>query len=138
MVRRSPTACRSLRRVAARAGAQVLGLRPRRAPRQQALIREQYVGIRPAPSYPACPDHTEKALCSGTLLDPQGLSGVSLTEHYAMLSAAVSWYFAHPQAQYFAVGKIDKETRWNAYGQRKGRKPASAFAGSAGLAQYDD
>ncbi|MBU2334047.1 MAG: methionine synthase [Gammaproteobacteria bacterium] len=74
------------------------------------LIREQYKGIRPAPGYPACPDHTEKGTLF-QLLDADGISQVTLTEHYAMLpTAAVSgWYFAHPEAQYFAVGKIDKD-----------------------------
>ncbi|WP_186309138.1 methionine synthase [Pseudomonas oryzihabitans] len=82
----------------------------------EALIREQYKGIRPAPGYPACPDHTEKATLFA-LLDPEarfneaGRSGVFLTEHYAMFPAAAvsGWYFAHPEAQYFAVGKIDKD-----------------------------
>jgi 5-methyltetrahydrofolate--homocysteine methyltransferase len=80
------------------------------------LIKEAYKGIRPAPGYPACPDHTEKKTLF-TLLDPAaefnkaGASGVFLTEHYAMFPAAAvsGWYFAHPQAQYFAVGKIDKD-----------------------------
>jgi 5-methyltetrahydrofolate--homocysteine methyltransferase len=80
------------------------------------LIKEQYTGIRPAPGYPACPDHTEKGVLFG-LLDPTqgdgkpGVSGVFLTEHYAMFPAAAvsGWYFAHPQAQYFAVGKVDKD-----------------------------
>src|SRR5690554_1984770 len=74
------------------------------------LIREKYVGIRPAPGYPACPDHTEKGTLF-KLLDPNQDFGVSLTEHYAMYpTAAVSgWYFAHPNAQYFAVGKIEKD-----------------------------
>ncbi|WP_371133297.1 methionine synthase [Pseudomonas sp.] len=80
------------------------------------LIKEQYKGIRPAPGYPACPDHTEKGTLF-SLLDPvategqAGRSGVFLTEHYAMFPAASvsGWYFAHPQAQYFAVGKIDKD-----------------------------
>ncbi|MEX6664917.1 methionine synthase [Pseudomonas sp. W2-17] len=80
------------------------------------LIKEQYTGIRPAPGYPACPDHTEKGVLFG-LLDPAqgdgkpGVSGVFLTEHYAMFPAAAvsGWYFAHPQAQYFAVGKVDKD-----------------------------
>lgn len=80
------------------------------------LIKEQYTGIRPAPGYPACPDHTEKAVLFD-LLDPAqgdgkpGVSGVFLTEHYAMFPAAAvsGWYFAHPQAQYFAVGKVDKD-----------------------------
>ena len=74
------------------------------------LIREKYKGIRPAPGYPACPDHTEKGTLF-ELLDPNKDFGVSMTEHYAMFpTAAVSgWYFAHPNAQYFAVGKIDKD-----------------------------
>jgi 5-methyltetrahydrofolate--homocysteine methyltransferase len=76
----------------------------------EALIKEQYKGIRPAPGYPACPDHTEKGTLFD-LLDHNGQSGVTLTEHYAMFPAAAvsGWYFAHPQAQYFAVGKIDRD-----------------------------
>ncbi len=83
------------------------------------LIKEQYKGIRPAPGYPACPDHTEKGTLF-QLLDADGVSQVTLTEHYAMFpTAAVSgWYFAHPQAQYFAVGKIDKDQA-ERYSQRK-------------------
>ena len=89
-----------------------------------ALIREQYRGIRPAPGYPACPDHTEKGTLF-ELLDPQGHSGVTLTEHYAMFpTAAVSgWYFAHPQAQYFAVGKVDRD-QVESYSKRKGQAQA--------------
>jgi 5-methyltetrahydrofolate--homocysteine methyltransferase len=85
------------------------------------LIREQYKGIRPAPGYPACPDHTEKATLF-RLLDADGASQVTLTEHYAMLpTAAVSgWYFAHPKAQYFAVGKIDRDQA-ESYSKRKGQ-----------------
>jgi 5-methyltetrahydrofolate--homocysteine methyltransferase len=84
-----------------------------------ALIREQYKGIRPAPGYPACPDHTEKGVLF-ELLDLEGQSGVTLTEHYAMFPAAAvsGWYFAHPQAQYFAVGKIDKDQALS-YSRRK-------------------
>ena len=84
------------------------------------LIREQYKGIRPAPGYPACPDHTEKGTLF-QLLDADGISQVTLTEHYAMLpTAAVSgWYFAHPEAQYFAVGKI-AEDQAEDYARRKG------------------
>jgi 5-methyltetrahydrofolate--homocysteine methyltransferase len=92
----------------------------------EALIREQYRGIRPAPGYPACPDHTEKATLF-SLLDPEagvgktGSSGVFLTEHYAMFPAAAvsGWYFAHPEAQYFAVGKVDQD-QLQRYAQRKG------------------
>ena len=74
------------------------------------LIRERYRGIRPAPGYPACPDHTEKRKLFA-LLDAEKNAGITLTEHYAMLPAASvsGWYMAHPQARYFAVGKILKD-----------------------------
>ncbi len=74
------------------------------------LIAERYSGIRPAPGYPACPDHTEKQTLF-TLLDAERHTGVSLTESYAMLPAASvsGWYFAHPEAQYFGVGRIGKD-----------------------------
>jgi 5-methyltetrahydrofolate--homocysteine methyltransferase len=70
------------------------------------LIDEKYRGIRPAPGYPACPDHTEKGPLFG-MLDAQQV-GITLTETFAMLpTAAVSgFYFSHPDARYFAVGKI--------------------------------
>jgi 5-methyltetrahydrofolate--homocysteine methyltransferase len=74
-----------------------------------ALIAEQYRGIRPAPGYPACPDHTEKAALF-SLLDA-GRAGITLTENFAMWPAAsvAGYYFAHPQAQYFAVGRIARD-----------------------------
>jgi len=74
------------------------------------LIREEYHGIRPAPGYPACPDHTEKGKL-WSLLDAERNAGVCLTESYAMYpTAAVSgFYFSHPDAHYFAVGKIDRD-----------------------------
>jgi len=73
------------------------------------LIAESYRGIRPAPGYPACPDHTEKATLFG-LLEPERAS-MSLTEHFAMLPAATvaGWYFSHPEARYFGVGKIARD-----------------------------
>ncbi|WP_018416463.1 methionine synthase [Teredinibacter turnerae] len=73
------------------------------------LIREKYRGIRPAPGYPACPDHTEKATLF-KLLQADRI-GVSLTEHYAMFPAASvsGWYFSHPESQYFNVGKISRD-----------------------------
>ncbi len=76
----------------------------------EALIKEQYRGIRPAPGYPACPDHTEKPELF-RLLDAEAAIGVSLTESYAMHpGAAVSgWYFGHPQSKYFGVGKVAKD-----------------------------
>jgi 5-methyltetrahydrofolate--homocysteine methyltransferase len=84
------------------------------------LIREEYHGVRPAPGYPACPDHTEKAKL-WKLLDADRTSGVQLTESYAMFpTAAVSgWYFSHPDAHYFSVGKIDKD-QVEDYASRKG------------------
>jgi 5-methyltetrahydrofolate--homocysteine methyltransferase len=73
------------------------------------LIREKYQGIRPAPGYPACPEHTEKAKL-WQLLDVENRIGMNLTESYAMWpGASVSgWYFSHPDSKYFAVSKIDK------------------------------
>ncbi|MDH4610401.1 methionine synthase [Pseudomonas sp. BN102] len=90
----------------------------------EALIKEQYKGIRPAPGYPACPDHTEKGTLF-RLLDPHSSSGVTLTEHYAMFPAAAvsGWYFAHPEAQYFAVGKIERD-QVESYSKRKGQDQA--------------
>ena len=75
-----------------------------------ALIREQYQGIRPAPGYPACPEHTEKGLL-WKLLNVDENIGLELTSSFAMWpGAAVSgWYFAHPDAKYFAVAKLRKD-----------------------------
>jgi 5-methyltetrahydrofolate--homocysteine methyltransferase len=74
------------------------------------LIKETYKGIRPAPGYPACPDHTEK-ITLFKLLDAQNLAGVSLTDSVAMMpaSSVSGWYFAHPKSKYFGVGKITEE-----------------------------
>jgi 5-methyltetrahydrofolate--homocysteine methyltransferase len=84
------------------------------------LVREEYRGIRPAPGYPACPDHTEKAKL-WRLLDAERSAGIVLTDSYAMYpTAAVSgWYIAHPQARYFALGKIDRDQVGD-YARRKG------------------
>ena len=74
------------------------------------LIKEKYRGIRPAPGYPACPDHTEKATLF-EILDAEKATGIYLTESFAMYpTAAVSgFYFAHPQSRYFGLGKINKD-----------------------------
>ena len=74
------------------------------------LIAENYQGIRPAPGYPACPDHTEKQTL-WSLIQPDENAGISITESFAMLpTAAVSgWYFSHPDARYFGIGKIHKD-----------------------------
>ncbi len=84
------------------------------------LIGEKYQGIRPAPGYPACPDHTEKATLF-SLLDAEKATGVTLTEHYAMFPAASvsGFYFSHPQSKYFGLGKIAKDQVEN-YATRKG------------------
>ena len=84
------------------------------------LIHEEYQGIRPAPGYPACPDHTEKAAL-WRLLDAERTAGIRLTESFAMVpTAAVSgFYFSHPQARYFGVGKIDRD-QVASHAQRKG------------------
>ena len=75
-----------------------------------ALIAEKYQGIRPAPGYPACPDHTEKATLF-RLLDATENTGLALTENFAMWPAAAvsGWYFAHPQSKYFSTGKITRD-----------------------------
>jgi 5-methyltetrahydrofolate--homocysteine methyltransferase len=84
------------------------------------LVREKYRGIRPAPGYAACPDHTEKELLF-KLLDAENNTGITLTESYAMYpTASVSgWYFAHPEAEYLGVGKIGKD-QLEDYAARKG------------------
>lgn len=84
------------------------------------LIKEQYVGIRPAPGYPACPDHTEKYKLFD-LLGGKENTGITLTESLAMYpaSSVCGWYFSHPQSQYFGVGKIQQD-QLEDYTKRKG------------------
>jgi 5-methyltetrahydrofolate--homocysteine methyltransferase len=90
------------------------------------LIAERYRGIRPAPGYPACPDHTEKGTIFG-LLNAEQRAGIQLTESYAMLpTAAVSgWYFSHPDAFYFGVGRVGSDQVAD-YARRKGMDVAEA------------
>ncbi len=90
------------------------------------LINEAYKGIRPAPGYPACPDHTEKGKLFELLSVTENTS-IELTESFAMYpaSAVSGWYFSHPEAQYFNVGKIDKDQLYD-YAQRKGLEVAVA------------
>ncbi|MEA1675805.1 methionine synthase [Nitrospirillum sp. BR 11163] len=89
------------------------------------LIAEKYRGIRPAPGYPACPDHTEKGIL-WQLLDAEKNAGVTLTESYAMTpTAAVSGlYFAHPDAKYFGLGKVERDQVAD-YAARKGMDMAT-------------
>ncbi len=84
------------------------------------LIHEKYQGIRPAPGYPACPDHTEKYRLF-ELLNATEAIGITLTESLAMYpaSSVCGWYFSHPQSQYFGVGKISKD-QLEDYAKRKG------------------
>ncbi len=86
----------------------------------EALIAEKYRGIRPAPGYPACPEHSEKATLF-RVLDAQRNAGMTLTESFAMMpTAAVSgYYFSHPRSQYFVVGRVAKEQAQD-YARRKG------------------
>jgi len=90
------------------------------------LIKEKYQGIRPAPGYPACPDHTEKIKLF-ELLDVQNQIGISLTESLAMYpsSSVCGWYFAHPESKYFGVGKIQRD-QLSDYAQRKGMSLSDA------------
>jgi 5-methyltetrahydrofolate--homocysteine methyltransferase len=89
------------------------------------LIREAYQGIRPAPGYPACPDHTEKRSLFD-LLQVERNAGITLTESYAMLPAAAvsGWYFWRPEASYFGVGKIERD-QVEDYARRKGMEVAT-------------
>jgi 5-methyltetrahydrofolate--homocysteine methyltransferase len=101
------------------------------------LIAEKYRGIRPAPGYPACPDHTEKQTLF-QLLDATNNAGISITESFAMLpTAAVSgWYFSHPGSQYFVVGRLTKE-QVEDYAKRKGWTLAEAERWLAPNLDYD-
>lgn len=86
------------------------GYSPKEDLTNEELIREKYRGIRPAPGYPACPDHSEKTTLF-RILDVEQLAGISLTESFAMMpGASVSgWYFAHPEARYFGVSRVEKD-----------------------------
>jgi len=101
------------------------------------LIKEQYKGIRPAPGYPACPDHTEKTQL-WQLLEADTNAGITITEHFAMLpTASVSgWYFSHPQSSYFAVAKINRD-QVEDYAKRKGMTMAEAERWLAPNLGYD-
>ncbi|RRN80269.1 MULTISPECIES: methionine synthase [Pseudoxanthomonas] len=103
----------------------------------EALIAERYRGIRPAPGYPACPDHSEKATLF-RLLDAPGNAGMALTESFAMLpTAAVSgYYFSHPGSQYFVVGRVGKDQVAD-YARRKGVDKAQVERWLASNLDYD-
>lgn len=103
----------------------------------QKFIDEKYRGIRPAPGYPACPDHTEKDTL-WQLLQVEKRTGISLTESKAMYPAASvsGWYFAHPDARYFGVGKINKDQLTD-YANRKGMSVSDTEKWLASYLCYD-
>ena len=113
------------------------GYVPDEALDNEALIDEKYTGIRPAPGYPACPDHTEKETLF-RLLDATANAGISITESFAMLpTAAVSgWYFSHPRSQYFVLGRLTKE-QVEDYAKRKGWSVIEAERWLAPNLDYD-
>ncbi|MFM6850283.1 MAG: vitamin B12 dependent-methionine synthase activation domain-containing protein, partial [Terrabacter sp.] len=102
-----------------------------------ALIKEQYAGIRPAPGYPACPEHTEKQTL-WSLLDVEANTGMTLTDSMAMApGASVSgWYFSHPQSQYFVVGRLGRDQVQD-YAERKGWTLAEAERWLSANLAYD-
>ncbi len=102
-----------------------------------ALIAEKYVGIRPAPGYPACPEHTEKGTL-WKLLDVENRIGITLTESYAMYPAASvsGWYFSHPRSKYFGLGQIGPD-QVEDYAKRKGMTKEQAERWLASVLNYD-
>ena len=101
------------------------------------LIKETYQGIRPAPGYPAQPEHSEKATLF-KLLDAEDKIGVKLTESYAMWpgSSVSGFYYAHPESRYFGVGKIERDQVAD-YASRKGWDIATAERWLAPLLNYN-
>ena len=101
------------------------------------IIREKYRGIRPAPGYPACPDHTEKPILF-ELLNATAATGITLTESCAMApaSSVSGWYFNHPEAKYFGVGKLGRDQVTD-YAKRKGQTQAEAEKWLGPYLDYD-
>ena len=103
-----------------------------------ALIAEEYKGIRPAPGYPACPDHTEKDTL-WQLLDVEANTGITLTDSFAMVpTAAVSgFYYSHPESSYFSIGKVGRD-QIEDYAQRKGMPVEKVERWLASILGYSD
>jgi len=101
------------------------------------LIKEKYQGIRPAPGYPACPDHTEKPMLF-KLLDAEKNAGIILTESNAMYpaSSVSGWYFSHPDSKYFGIGKIAKD-QVEDYAKRKNMKTEEVERWLQSVLNYD-
>jgi 5-methyltetrahydrofolate--homocysteine methyltransferase len=112
------------------------GYAPHEAFTPDQLILEQYAGIRPAPGYPAQPDHTEKATLF-SLLDAENTAGVKLTESFAMWpgSSVSGLYFSHPESFYFGVGKIERD-QVEDYAARKGMSVAETERWLAPVLNY--
>ncbi len=123
-------------RMHARVRREFWGYAPDEALTPDQLILEQYQGIRPAPGYPAQPDHTEKATLFA-LLDAEKTAGVKLTESYAMWpgSSVSGLYFSHPESFYFGVGKIERD-QVEDYAARKGWRVAEAERWLAPVLNY--
>ena len=113
------------------------GFVPDEALANEDLIAEKYQGIRPAPGYPACPEHTEKATLF-KLLDATNNAGITLTEGFSMYPAAAvsGWYFSHPDSQYFVVGRLGLE-QVRDYARRKGWSHAEAERWLASNLDYE-
>ena len=113
------------------------GYAPEESLDTEALIAEQYRGIRPAPGYPACPEHSEKATLF-RLLDAPANAGIELTDHFAMTPAAAvsGYYFSHPGSQYFVVGRLGREQVAD-YARRKGVPLQQAERWLASNLDYD-
>ena len=101
------------------------------------LIKEKYSGIRPAPGYPACPDHTEKPMLF-KLLEAEKNTGIILTESNAMYpaSSVSGWYFSHPDSRYFGIGKIAKD-QVEDYAKRKNMKTEDMERWLESVLNYD-
>jgi 5-methyltetrahydrofolate--homocysteine methyltransferase len=113
------------------------GFVPDEALDNEALIAEKYRGIRPAPGYPACPEHTEKKTLFA-LLDATKNAGIELTEGFSMYPAAAvsGWYYSHPDSQYFVVGRLGKD-QVEDYARRKGWTLAEAERWLASNLDYE-
>ena len=113
------------------------GYAPEERYTNEQLIKEEYQGIRPAPGYPACPDHTEKGILFD-LLQAESNIGIQLTDSYAMFPAASvsGLYFAHPSSRYFGVSKVERDQVQN-YAVRKGWSIEEAERWLAPVLGYD-
>jgi 5-methyltetrahydrofolate--homocysteine methyltransferase len=121
----------------ARVRRELWGYAPDETLSPQELLAETYAGIRPAPGYPAQPDHTEKAVLFD-LLGGEAAAGVKLTESFAMWPGAsvCGLYFSHPQSHYFGVGKIERD-QVEDYARRKAWTPEEAERWLAPVLNYD-